>query len=84
MADPSFPLPTANPHQWVVYLTARCNFSCDYCIQKGQIVPGAKRRPWSRYDELSGKNWVEALNGFKERPDHTLILTGGEPTMHRD
>ncbi len=83
--DPSvFPLPTAAAHQWVVYLTARCNFSCDYCIQKGRIVPGAKRKPWGRYEELPGSRWVEALNAIPVRPEHTLILTGGEPTIHRD
>ena len=84
MESREFPLPTAQPHQWVVYLTARCNFACDYCIQKGQIVPGQKRRPWSRYDELAGKEWVAAFNAMPTRPEHTLILTGGEPTIHRD
>jgi MoaA/NifB/PqqE/SkfB family radical SAM enzyme len=84
MSSPSFPLPTAKAHQWVVYLTARCNFSCDYCIQKGMIIPGTKRKPWGRYDELSGEAWVSALNGLAKRPEHTLILTGGEPSLHRD
>lgn len=83
--DPErFPLPIAAAHQWVVYLTARCNFACDYCIQKGRIVPGTPRRPWGRYDELPGHAWVEALNAMPVRPEHTLILTGGEPTLHRD
>ncbi|MFQ5504155.1 MAG: radical SAM protein [Planctomycetota bacterium] len=84
MERPDFPLPTSHAHQWVLYLTARCNFSCDYCIQKGLIVPGSPRRPWARYDELSGEAWVEALNAMPVRPEHTLILTGGEPTIHPD
>lgn len=84
MDAPPFPIPTAKAHQWVVYLTARCNFACDYCIQKGLIAPGAVRRPWARYDELSGAQWVQSLNALPVRPEHTLILTGGEPTIHRD
>ena len=80
----NFPLPTANPAQWVLYLTARCNFACDYCIQKGRIVPGQKRKPWGRYDELTGEQWVTALNAMPTRPEHTLILTGGEPSIHKD
>ena len=27
-----FPIPTAEIHVWVLYLTARCNFNCSYCI----------------------------------------------------
>lgn len=41
MALPArFPLPTPEIHVWVAYLTARCNFACDYCIQKPQMIPG--------------------------------------------
>jgi len=79
-----FPLPTPEIHVWVAYLTARCNFACDYCIQKPQMVPGQKRKPWGRYQELSGAQWVDALNAFPVRPEHPLILTGGEPSLHKD
>src|SRR5262249_16123360 len=79
-----FPLPTPEIHVWVAYLTARCNFACTYCIQKPSMVPGERRRPWGRYDELSGRQWVEALNAFPVRPEHPLILTGGEPSLHND
>lgn len=81
---PPFPLPTAEIHVWVAYLTARCNFACDYCIQKPQMLPGQPRKPWGRYRELSGRQWVEALNGFPVRPEHPLILTGGEPSLHKE
>ncbi len=80
----AFPLPTTQIHNWVCYLTARCNFACDYCIQKPGMVPGQKRKPWGRYQELSGRQWVEALNAFPVRPEHPLILTGGEPSLHKD
>jgi MoaA/NifB/PqqE/SkfB family radical SAM enzyme len=79
-----FVLPTSAIHVWVCHLTARCNFACDYCIQKPGMQPGTKRRPWGRYDELSGAQWVDALNAFPVRPEHPLILTGGEPSLHRD
>ncbi len=86
MADQTarFPLPTPEIHVWVAYLTARCNFACDYCIQKPNMVPGQKRKPWGRYQELSGREWVESLNAFPVRPEHPLILTGGEPSLHKD
>lgn len=85
MADtPPFPLPTPEIHVWVAYLTARCNFACDYCIQKPQMIPGQRRKPWGKYQELTGRQWVEALNAFPVRPEHPLILTGGEPSLHKD
>ena len=80
----TFPLPTPEIHVWVAYLTARCNFACDYCIQKPAMIPGQRRKPWGRYKELSGRQWVDALNGFPVRPEHPLILTGGEPSLHKD
>ncbi|MFK7743284.1 MAG: radical SAM protein [Planctomycetota bacterium] len=85
MADaPPFPLPTPEIHVWVAYLTARCNFACDYCIQKPKMVPGQRRKPWGRYQELTGRQWVESLNAYPVRPEHPLILTGGEPSLHKD
>ncbi len=79
-----FPLPTSEIHNWVCYLTARCNFACDYCIQKPEMRPGEKRKPWGKYEELTGRQWVDALNGCPVRPEHPLILTGGEPSLHKD
>jgi MoaA/NifB/PqqE/SkfB family radical SAM enzyme len=84
MPTERFPLPTPEIHVWVAYLTARCNFACDYCIQKPKMVPGQRRKPWGRYQELTGAQWVDALNGFPVRPEHPLILTGGEPSLHKD
>ena len=84
MTEARFQLPTSEIHNWVCYLTARCNFACDYCIQKPGMVPGERRKPWGRYDELTGRQWVEALNAYPVRPEHPLILTGGEPSLHKD
>lgn len=83
-AETAFPLPTPEIHVWVCYLTARCNFACDYCIQKPRMIPGQRRKPWGRYQELTGRQWVDALNAFPVRPEHPLILTGGEPSLHKD
>jgi len=80
----SFPLPLGEPHVWVCILTARCNMACSYCIQKGMVLPSAPRRPWRNYREMEGKEWVRALNDLPVRPEHPLILTGGEPTLHKD
>jgi len=79
-----FPVPHDPAHVWVLYLTARCNFACDYCIQKPGMIPGKPRKPWGRYKELTGAQWVEALNGLPIRPARNLILTGGEPSLHKD
>lgn len=84
MTATGFPLPTSEIHNWVCYLTARCNFACDYCIQKPAMIPGEKRKPWGKYAELSGTQWVTALNAYPVRPEHPLILTGGEPSLHPD
>lgn len=81
---PAFPLPTSEIHNWVCYLTARCNFACDYCIQKPAMIPGERRKPWGKYEELPGRAWVDALNAYPVRPEHPLILTGGEPSLHKD
>jgi MoaA/NifB/PqqE/SkfB family radical SAM enzyme len=80
----AFPLPTPEIHVWVAYLTARCNFACDYCIQKPAMIPGQPRKPWGKYRELTGRQWVDSLNAFPVRPVHPLILTGGEPSLHKD
>ena len=48
------------------------------------MTPDQSRKPWARYRELSGKEWVDALNAFPVRPEHPLILTGGEPSIHKD
>jgi hypothetical protein len=55
------------------YLTLRCNFSCDWCINKYTGVTRKRR-------ELSAREWILGLNNL----DTHLPLTfgGGEPTIH--
>ena len=53
-----------------VYLTLRCNYNCSFCVLE------RKRR-----DMISGKRWLEILNAW---PGDSVILAGGEPTLHPD
>ena len=56
------------------YLTLKCNFNCDYCIN-GDV--DRKRK------QISGDKWIKLLNGidFRKVP---LTIGGGEPTLHKD
>jgi len=58
------------------YLTLRCNFNCDYCIND---FGGIERKR----KEISGDEWIELLNNIDFR-DIPLTLGGGEPTLHKD
>jgi len=56
-----------------IYLTFNCNLNCPYCVNKfhGSIHP---------FNIISGNEWIKIIN--REKRD--VILTGGEPTLHRD
>jgi len=68
------------------FLTMRCNLNCEFCLNKMEqstfkklrtkIVGGLER-------ELTGEEWVSALNEWKTR-DVPITFSGGEPTLHRD
>jgi len=57
----------------IIYPTLVCNLNCPYCVNKfhGSI---------HKFDTLPGEEWVKIIN--KEQRD--VILTGGEPTLHKD
>jgi MoaA/NifB/PqqE/SkfB family radical SAM enzyme len=38
----------------------------------------------NQFKEMSGKDWVKALNRLESRPDVPITLSGGEPMMHPD
>jgi len=57
------------------YLTLRCNFKCEYCINDFDKV--IRKR-----NELSGSEWIKALNRIETKLP--ITLGGGEPTLHRD
>ena len=59
------------------FLTLRCNLHCPWCINR------AGGRPPPR-TEMSGRDWVRALNRLRCAPDLPVTLQGGEPSLHPD
>ncbi|HNW94387.1 MAG TPA: radical SAM protein, partial [bacterium] len=59
------------------FLTLRCPLRCSYCIA---AVPSTRLQ----LAELSGKEWVAALNRLSLTDDLPVTLQGGEPTQHPD
>ncbi len=60
-----------------VFLTFACNLKCSYCINNFEqdII---KRK------NISGKDWVKALDRVVSREDLPVTLQGGEPSLHPD
>lgn len=61
------------------FLTLRCNLNCEYCINYFGL--GHK---YVQYKELTGEEWVRALNRLVSRDDLPVTLQGGEPGLHPD
>ena len=65
----------------IMYLTTRCNMDCRYCFEK-------KRRdePSFQHNDMSKHEIDDFLNEILEReydaPNHTIVIMGGEPTVH--
>lgn len=68
----------AMPKRPRVSLTCRCTRACSYCSQ------GAQPWNWRAADELSGEAWIARLRELCSEGYDSPILTGGEPTLHRD
>jgi sulfatase maturation enzyme AslB (radical SAM superfamily) len=60
-----------------VFLTLRCNFKCNYCINE---LSGTLQR--SR-KELTADMWVDVLNNLDIKHDIPITIGGGEPTVHK-
>lgn len=54
-------------------LTYKCNLLCSFCYN------APKERA-----ELDGDGWIEALDKCRAAGSYKVILTGGEPMVHRD
>jgi len=54
-------------------LTYKCNLLCSFCYN----APKERR-------ELDGDDWIEALDKCRAAGSYNVILTGGEPMVHRD
>lgn len=61
------------------YLSLRCNLNCGFCVNNS--IDNFKR---NIFDEISGEEWVNALNQFNLPYDVPVSLVGGEPSLHRD
>ena len=61
------------------FLTLRCNLNCEYCIN----YFGLEKRNFKN-KELTGEEWVRALNRLVSRDDLPVTLQGGEPGLHPD
>jgi hypothetical protein len=61
-----------------VFLTLRCNFKCQYCVnEKSDRLIRARR-------ELNAEEWIEGINRLDISDDIAVTISGGEPTMHKD
>ena len=62
----------------IIYL-AHCNFRCPYCSSKESVVPEI-------IDEHLPLSEKEILSFLKNRKDwlDSVLITGGEPTIHKD
>jgi len=61
------------------FLTMNCNLNCDFCLN-------AFNKSFNRtgFKQISGEEWVKALNKIESKPDVPITLSGGEPFMHKD
>lgn len=64
---------------FAAFLTMRCNLSCSFCLNAFDDTFNRKN-----FDELSGEEWVNALNRVESRPGVPVTLCGGEPSLHED
>lgn len=63
------------------FLTMRCNLNCSFCLNNLEKSKGFNR---TSFKEMSGKEWVEALNRLKTPPNVPITFSGGEPMLHPD
>lgn len=63
------------------FLTMRCNLNCSFCINS---FDKSKEFNRTRFKEMSGEEWVKALNRIDSRQDVPISFSGGEPFLHPD
>ncbi len=61
------------------FLTMRCNLNCSFCLNR---LNNSINR--SGFKEISGEEWVNALNRIESRKDLPITFSGGEPFLHND
>ena len=61
------------------FLTMRCNLNCSFCLNT--FDKNFKRKS---FEEISGEQWVKALNKIESKPEVPITFSGGEPSLHKD
>ncbi len=64
-----------------VFLSMRCNLNCSFCINAFDKSQEFNR---VRFREISGEEWVNALNKIEPKEGVPITLSGGEPFLHKD
>lgn len=57
-----------------VELTRNCNLCCKYCYASAG----------KNYPECSGKTWITNLKKMYDQGLKSVVISGGEPTIHKD
>lgn len=62
------------------FLTFRCTLDCSYCVNKSSNEKFYRKG----FNELSGEEWVTALNRIEPKKGLPISFLGGEPFAHKD
>jgi len=62
------------------FLTFRCDLNCSFCVNNAS----SKDFQRNAFIELSGEEWVEALNRIDPPKGIPFSFMGGEPSLHKD
>lgn len=63
------------------FLTMRCNLNCSFCLNS---LDKSKEFNRNKFKEISGEQWVGALNRIASRENLPVTFSGGEPFLHPD
>lgn len=63
------------------FLTMRCNLNCIFCLNS---LDKSKEFNRNKFKEISGEQWVKALNKIESRPGVPITFSGGEPFLYKD
>lgn len=62
------------------FLTLRCNLDCSFCLNKKSNNNFNR----SRFKEISGEDWINAINRIEVTKETPFVISGGEPSLHKD
>lgn len=63
------------------FLTMKCNLNCSFCLN---AFGRDKKFSRSKFKEISGKEWLCALNRIESGSEVPITFSGGEPLIHRN